>query len=79
MVNYGNVGENKLIFNTGGLNLSPGGSYVMFLSVSQYYNQSTGLAQVDAGDRRFPAATLFTTTTKATLPNCSPTPGMRPA
>ncbi len=54
MVDYGNVGENNLIFNTGGLNLNPGGSYVMFLSVSQYYNQSTGLAQVDAGDPTIP-------------------------
>lgn len=54
MVNYPNVGENQLVFNTGGLNLSPGGSYVMFLSVSQYYGQSSGLAQIDAGSATIP-------------------------
>src|SRR5579862_2656961 len=48
-VNYGNTGEAFLSFNTGGLSLAPGGSYVMFLSISQSYGQSFGEAQIDAG------------------------------
>jgi len=46
---YPNTGEGKLTFNTGGLTLTPGQQYVMFLSVSQYYGQTTGMAQVDSG------------------------------
>jgi hypothetical protein len=48
-VDYPNVGEAEIKFNTGGLAVTPGQQYVMFLSVSQYYGQSAGLAQVDAG------------------------------
>jgi len=48
-VDYANTGEAELTFNTGGLSVTPGAQYVMFLSVSQYYGQSSGLAQVDAG------------------------------
>jgi hypothetical protein len=48
-VNYANTGEAFLSFNTGGLSLAPGGSYVMFLSISQSYGQSFGEAQVDSG------------------------------
>jgi hypothetical protein len=48
-VDYPNVGENKLTFSTGGLALNPGQQYVMFLSVSQFYGQSAGEAQIDAG------------------------------
>ncbi|HVZ18732.1 MAG TPA: PEP-CTERM sorting domain-containing protein, partial [Terriglobales bacterium] len=49
-VNYQNTGEAFLSFNTGGLNLTPGGSYVMFLSISESYGQSTGQTYIDAGD-----------------------------
>jgi len=46
---YANTGEGKITFTTGGLTLTPGQQYVMFLSVSQYYGLSAGNAQVDAG------------------------------
>jgi PEP-CTERM motif-containing protein len=53
-VNYPNTGEAELVFNTGGLTLNPGGSYVMFLSVSNYYGQSSGEAQVSSGSHTIP-------------------------
>jgi len=53
-IDYPNVGENKLTFDTGGLALNPGQQDVMFLSVSQFYGQSAGLAQVDQGDATIP-------------------------
>ena len=49
LVDYPNTGEAKITFDTGGLTLNPGQQYVMFLSVSQYYGQSSGELQVDAG------------------------------
>ena len=49
-VDYPNTGEALLSFTTGGLNLAPGGSYVMFLSISQSYGQSFGQSYIDAGD-----------------------------
>lgn len=52
--NYDNTGEQKLTFNTGGLTLDPGQQYVMFLSVSEFYGQSAGTAQIDAGDPTIP-------------------------
>lgn len=53
-ISYDNTGEAKLTFNTGGLNLTPGGSYVMFLSISQSYGQSAGQSYIDAGDATIP-------------------------
>jgi len=47
---YPNTGEAQISFNTGGVTLVPGQQYVMFLSVSQYYGQSFGQLQVDAGN-----------------------------
>jgi len=47
--NYDNLGNEQITFNTGGLALSPGGQYVAFLSVSQYYGQSAGEAYVSQG------------------------------
>jgi hypothetical protein len=41
-VNYPNTGDAELTFNTGGVSLTPGATYVAFLSVSQYYGDSSG-------------------------------------
>ena len=48
-VNYDNLGDEQITFNTGGLSLTPDAQYVMFLSVSQYYGQSAGEAFVSQG------------------------------
>jgi hypothetical protein len=53
-LNYANTGQAFLDFNTGGLDLTAGGNYVMFLSISQYYGQSTGESQVSAGSATIP-------------------------
>jgi hypothetical protein len=47
--NYDNIGEEKITFDTGGLTLNAGQQYVAFLSISQFYGQSAGSTQVDAG------------------------------
>src|SRR6201999_1562546 len=47
--NYDNAGHEQLTFNTGGLGLQAGQQYVMFLSVSQYYGQSSGETSVSQG------------------------------
>ncbi len=48
-IDYANTGNAQLSFSTGGLNLTPGGNYVAFLSVSQYYGQSSGLSYASEG------------------------------
>jgi hypothetical protein len=54
-VDYPNTGTDVFLsFNTGGLTLNPGQQYVMFLSVSQFYGQSAGLAQISQGDPTIP-------------------------
>ena len=53
-VNYANTGNAFLSFDTGGLALSPGASYVVFLSVSQYYGQSSGESYVSSGGATIP-------------------------
>jgi hypothetical protein len=47
--NYDNAGHEQLTFNTGGLGLQSGQQYVMFLSVSQFYGQSSGETSVSQG------------------------------
>jgi hypothetical protein len=47
--NYDNAGHEQVTFNTGGLNLQGGQQYVMFLSVSEYYGQSSGETSVSQG------------------------------
>ena len=47
--NYPNTGNAEIQLTTGGLTLTPGADYVMFLSVSQYYGQSSGLSYVSSG------------------------------
>ena len=53
-VDYLNTGNAFLSFNTGGLNLAGGSSYVIFLSVSNYYGDSVGQANVVPGDATIP-------------------------
>ena len=53
-VDYPNTGNAELTFNTGGLALTPGASYVAFLSVSQYYGQSSGESYISQGDTTIP-------------------------
>ncbi|MGZ4789204.1 MAG: PEP-CTERM sorting domain-containing protein [Terriglobales bacterium] len=53
-IDYQNTGNDFLTFNTGGLNLTPGQNYVMFLSISQYYGQSAGTSYISAGDATIP-------------------------
>ena len=48
-VDYANTAPSFLDFTTGGLSLTPGGSYVMYLSISDYYGQSSGQAYVSQG------------------------------
>lgn len=48
-IDYPNTGNAQLVFNTSGINLTPGGSYVMFLSISQYYGQSQGESYISQG------------------------------
>ena len=48
-ITYDNMGDEKITVNPGILNLSIGQQYVMFLSVSQYYGESTGLAWMSSG------------------------------
>lgn len=48
-VDYPNTGSDFLSFNTGGLDLTGGGTYVMFLSISQSYGQSAGEIQISQG------------------------------
>jgi hypothetical protein len=47
--NYDNNGDEELTFNAGGLTVNPGQQYVMFLSIAQYYGQSSGEAYVSQG------------------------------
>lgn len=53
-VDYANTGDSQLSFNTGGVSLTPGGSYVAFLSISQYYGDSSGEVQISQGTATIP-------------------------
>ena len=58
-VNYQNTGEAQLSFSIpGGLALTPGANYVMFLSISQYYGQSQGESYIDAGSATIPGGSF---------------------
>jgi hypothetical protein len=49
-LNYDNVGNEELTFNTGGsVFVTPGQQYVMFLSASKFYLQSDGGAYISDG------------------------------
>src|SRR4030095_3770946 len=51
---FANTGNDHITFSTGGLTLTPGASYVAFLSVSELYGQSSGEAFVSQGDPTIP-------------------------
>jgi hypothetical protein len=51
--NYDNAGNEEVTFNTGGLAVNPNAEYVMFMSISQYYGQSTGTTYFSGGDGNF--------------------------
>ena len=51
---FPNTGDDHLTFTTGGLNLTPGVTYVAFLSVSELYGQSFGTSYVSSGDPTIP-------------------------
>ena len=55
-VDYPNTGNAELTFSTGGLALTPGAAYVAFLSVSQYYGDSSGRSQISVGDASIPGS-----------------------
>ena len=48
-INYDNAGDEQITINTGGLALNANTQYVMFLSVSNFYGQSAGEANVSQG------------------------------
>ena len=73
--NYPNTGNAEIQLTTGGLTLTPGADYVMFLSVSQYYGQSSGLSYVSSGSEPFPEAASRTITIQETSTSFSPTIG----
>ena len=49
MVDYANIGDAELTFDTGGLALTGGADYVAFLSVSGYYGDSAGESYLSSG------------------------------
>ena len=51
---FANTGNDHLTFSTGGLTLTPGATYVAFLSVSELYGQSSGEAFISQGDPTIP-------------------------
>ncbi len=53
-IDYANTGDAELTFSTGGLSLTGGANYVAFLSISQYYGQSSGESYISAGDPTIP-------------------------
>lgn len=48
-INYPNTGNAQLTF-TPGIQLNPGADYIVFLSVSQYYGQSSGESYISGGN-----------------------------
>ena len=51
---YANTGDAHLTFTTGGLTLTPGATYVAFLSVSELFGQSGGTSHISSGDPTIP-------------------------
>jgi hypothetical protein len=48
-INYDNLGDEQIQINTGGLALNQNAQYVMFLSISQFYGQSSGQTAISQG------------------------------
>ncbi len=53
LVDYANTGNAQLTFSPG-LQLNPNQNYVVFLSVSQHYGDSTGLSYISGGNNSCP-------------------------
>jgi len=54
-IDYQNTGNAALTFSIpGGLELNPGAMYVAFLSISQYYGESSGQTYISAGNGGVP-------------------------
>lgn len=53
-LDYANTGNTKLSFDTGGLVLSGGANYVMFLSISEIFNSGDGQAIISQGNNSIP-------------------------
>jgi PEP-CTERM motif len=53
-LDYANTGNAELTFSTGGLSLTGGANYIAFLSVSEYYGQSSGQSYISVGDSTIP-------------------------
>jgi hypothetical protein len=58
-VDYPNTGDAELTFDTGGISLLPGATYVAFLSVSQYYGDSSGESYISIANTGFIPAGSF--------------------
>jgi hypothetical protein len=48
-INYDNLGNEQITVNGANVAVNPGQQYVMFLSISQYYGQSSGTSYVSQG------------------------------
>jgi hypothetical protein len=46
---YDNAGNEQLTFNTGGLTVTPGAQYIMFLSTTKFHGKSVGATYVSYG------------------------------
>jgi len=46
---YDNAGNEELTFNTGGLAVTPGAQYIVFLSTTKFHGQSSGASYVSYG------------------------------
>ncbi len=55
---YANTDNAELTFSTGGLSLTGGASYIVFLSTSEYYDQSSGLSYISQGDSTIPGGSF---------------------
>jgi len=55
---FANTGNDHITFSTGGLTLTPGASYVAFLSVSELYGLSSGEAFISQGDPTIPGGSF---------------------
>jgi hypothetical protein len=51
---FANTGNDHITFSTGGLTLTPGATYVAFLSISELYGQSSGETFISQGDPTIP-------------------------
>lgn len=58
-IDYPNTGNAQLSFGPGlGINLTPGATYVAFLSISQYYGQSQGESYISIGNGTIPGGSF---------------------